>query len=256
MAARAGPGRTSSRSSLPPLTDVWPFLPLAAVDTRVQVRVCTSPRCARLGAGSSAQPFEGLLSDHASLPTPESQLLVSTIPSTPESQQGPPILIWGRPGKASGGLVWESSGPAHWPSLTGRCHTVCSDREPGGMSRPHGNPSLPGYAGLGPGAPGRGRGPRKWHPNVLGQPLAAARCLTSVPGNRPHRASCPGARWRGGARTRKAGSGAEPRAVRGSALGSDAGSPGSRAILDQPPPSPDPSVPVSNNDDQNPIAAS
>lgn len=173
MAARAGPGRTSSRSSLPPLTDVWPFLPLAAVDTRVQVRVCTSPRCARLGAGSSAQPFEGLLSDHASLPTPESQLPVSTIPSTPESQQGPPILIWGRPGKASGGLVWESSGPAHWPSLTGRCHTVHSDREPGGMSRPHGNPSLPGYAGLGPGAPGRGRGPRKWHPNVLGTALGS-----------------------------------------------------------------------------------
>lgn len=104
---------------------------------------------------------------------PESQLPVSTIPSTPESQQGPPILIWGRPGKASGGLVWESSGPAHWPSLTGRCHTVCSDREPGGMSRPHGNPSLPGYAGLGPGAPGRGRGPRKWHPHVLGTALGS-----------------------------------------------------------------------------------
>lgn len=111
-----------------------------------------------LGAGSSARPFEELLSDHASLPTPE-------------SQRAPPIPIWDRPGNARGGLVWESSGPAHWLSLTGRCHAVCSDCELGGMSRSRGSPSLPGYAGLGPGALGRGKEPQKRHPNVLGTAL-------------------------------------------------------------------------------------
>lgn len=56
-------------------------------------------------------------------------------------------------------------------SLTGRCHVVCSDCELGGMSRYRRSPSLPGYAGLGPGALGRGKEPQKWHPNVLGTAL-------------------------------------------------------------------------------------